>query len=544
MAISIRRSLALAFTALACAQSVQSQTILERWYGDFDTQFGRSVRAAGDVDGDGTRDVLITSIDRVEVFSGATHAPVRSFTAPAADIGFGYSADASGDVDNDGYSDVIVGAPFNDFLGSDSGSAWVYSGRTGQPIWIYHGLVPQDHTGWQVGFVGDLDGDAHDDFALSTPYAAGSGQVRVYAGANGVLANVIETYAPGFGTSFELVADYDGDGLGELAVLERPLCCPYGSATLYVFSLPSANALLAFSLDGISSYADASDVDVDGVPDLVVSCTRAANNVPLFNLVSGATGAVLADAPFTINCCNQRVQVTRVADLDGDGLAQEFAVGWPTDPFSGTESVYVFRGAEQVAWLYPVGASQPSSFGASVAVIPDTNGDGFDEVLVGAPSSGSATTLPQAWLMSAFSLPAQSYCTAKVNSLGCTPEIDATGFPDLNGPYAFVPEARNVINQKAGLFVWSAGSQAVPFQGGTLCVAAPIRRSSGLNSGGSASGSDCSGRLVFNITPMFMWLQGWQVGDEFFGQFWYRDPAHVDGTGVGLSDALSFRVGL
>jgi hypothetical protein len=535
------------FAALASAavfgstRAAMAQTVLERWNMPPATGFGGLVRAAGDVDGDGERDILVTSTGQVSIISGATHQIVRTLGVSTPNIGFASTADASGDVDGDGFCDVIVGAPNDDFLGNDSGTVWVFSGRTGQVLWLYHGQAPLQHVGTHVAFVGDVDADGHEDFAISAPQAPVlQGQLRVYSGRDGVLMNTYFTYDPSvaYGTDFELIADLDGDGLRELAVQEQSAVCCQPVKTLHVLSLPSGAELLTISDDGATSFADASDVDGDGTADIVIGFSAYNLAAHFFQIYSGTSGALIAEAPQAFPfCCADQVFVSGAADLDGDGLAQEFLMSWPNDPASGSGSVYAFRGADQLAWMYPVGPQLPSGFGATIDTFPDSNGDGFDEVLIGAPPS-------QVLLMSAFALPPQSYCTAKTNSLGCVPTITANGYPDINGPFAFVPAVSNVVNQKSGLFAWSYARQAIPFQGGTLCVASPIRRSPPLFSGGSASGSDCSGTLSFNITPMFIWLHGWQLGDELFGQFWYRDPAHPDGTGVGLSDALSFRVSL
>ncbi|MEO6708264.1 MAG: S8 family serine peptidase, partial [Planctomycetota bacterium] len=89
------------------------------------------------------------------------------------------------------------------------------------------------------------------------------------------------------------------------------------------------------------------------------------------------------------------------------------------------------------------------------------------------------------------------YCTAKVNSLGCTPQIAASGSPSASAPSGFVVSASSVRNQRAGVLLYGfTGRAALPFGGGTLCLAGSLRRSAVVNSGGSPSGDDCSGALA------------------------------------------------
>ena len=73
-----------------------------------------------------------------------------------------------------------------------------------------------------------------------------------------------------------------------------------------------------------------------------------------------------------------------------------------------------------------------------------------------------------------------SYCTAKLNSLGCSPSMSASGQPSASATSGFVVRATDVLNNKAGLLLYSvSGRAALPFQGGTLCIALPVRRTPG-----------------------------------------------------------------
>ncbi len=63
--------------------------------------------------------------------------------------------------------------------------------------------------------------------------------------------------------------------------------------------------------------------------------------------------------------------------------------------------------------------------------------------------------------------PVQTYCTAKLNSLGCTPRIGFVGFPSASAGFGFVVKAINVINNEPGLMLYgNAGRAAAPFVGG------------------------------------------------------------------------------
>lgn len=163
-------------------------------------------------------------------------------------------------------------------------------------------------------------------------------------------------------------------------------------------------------------------------------------------------------------------------------------------------------------------------------------GGHFD--FVGIPSRGIAR-----WSNPCGAL--RSYCTAKVNSLGCTPSIGWSGEPSvaLVGTTPFVITAANVLNQRPGLLYYGVfGASATPFQGGVQCVNAPVRRTPLRSSGGNTGGNDCSGLYAIDFSS---WIDGTSdpllsIGTTVRAQWWSRDPASASGTG--LSNALELEV--
>jgi hypothetical protein len=138
-----------------------------------------------------------------------------------------------------------------------------------------------------------------------------------------------------------------------------------------------------------------------------------------------------------------------------------------------------------------------------------------------------------------------TYCMAAANSLGCTPQIGATGTPSASSTVPFDVSAILVLNRRAGLLFYSThGSEMLPLGGGFLCVRPPTMRCAMQVSDGSSAGTDCSGSYHFDFNARIH--SGVDpalgVGSDVWAQYWSRDPAAPSTTS--LSDALEFHIDL
>ena len=147
-----------------------------------------------------------------------------------------------------------------------------------------------------------------------------------------------------------------------------------------------------------------------------------------------------------------------------------------------------------------------------------------------------------------------TYCTAKVNSLGCTPAIGGAGNPSATNAAPFVVSVSQLRNQKSGMLLYTPNGAhaAQPFQGGTLCVGpVGIKRAPASSTGGTpAPANDCSGVLALDFNAFAAGQLGGNPspalsvpGNTYQCQAWGRDQGFPAPNNTTLSDALDVTVG-
>lgn len=338
--------------------------------------FGRGVAGVGDVNDDGYDDVAVGAYQynnyagAVYLYYGAASGIQSSspeILTSSAGGELGMSVGGAGDVNGDGYADIIAGARAMNRGQSYEGGAVIFYGGPWGPSFMPSSLLESNIANAQLGYnvagAGDVNGDGYDDVILGSNYYTNGqtdeGAAYVYYGSSsGILlspTNIIEGNQANsyFGFDVNSAGDVNGDGFGDVII----------GALVYDNGHTDEGA--AFIYYGSSSG--------------------------LLNIARTTLESNLAGAQFGSG-------VACAGDVNGDGYsdvivgAREYNDGQSSEGYA-----FVYYG--RAAGLNTTAASIIQSnlggaqLGFSVAGAGDVNGDGYDDVLIGAPyySNGQAS---------------------------------------------------------------------------------------------------------------------------------------------------------
>lgn len=253
--------------------------------------FGSSVCGIGDVDADGFDDVAVgapysglagSQAGYVQLLSGQSGNVLFTLTGGSGTGQLGACVASAGDVDGDGTGDVIAGAPQSDGAAFNAGRAYVFSGATGAVLLTFEGDNVLDILGTSVAGGRDVNADGTPDLLVGMPGVDssgnnGSGRARVFSGATGLVLHEVDGDAAfdRFANAVTFLADVDSDTLPDFAVGAPGVDTPFpSSGSVRVFSGASGQEIYTIFGEAVtwnfgSSLADAGDADQDGFGDFI-----------------------------------------------------------------------------------------------------------------------------------------------------------------------------------------------------------------------------------------------------------------------------------
>lgn len=217
--------------------------------------------------------------------------------------------------------------------------------------------------------LGDVDGDGSGDLAVGAPRTAdGAGAVYGISGATGAPLWVVEG-APGSltGEALAWAGDIGGDGRADLAAAARGRVSLHDARSglrIATFAAPDE--------ERVPWVAAVGDVDGDGREDLAFGGRE-------FRVVGGSDGLVLLEG----TCCDDvRTPVAPAGDVDGDGRGDLLAT---FDPLVLGSRTVVLSGRDGEVMRAYAPDEEAGNLVFPPAVLPDLDGDGFVEHVLGHP---------------------------------------------------------------------------------------------------------------------------------------------------------------
>ena len=300
-----------------------------------------------------------------------------SFIGDKVNNWFGASVASAGDVNGDGYADILIGAPKNDDGGTDAGitflilgkeSGWSLNQKPSTMDASFRGEDDGDASGYSIAGAGDVNGDGYDDILIG---AYGDDDGGSFAG----ITYLIFGKASGWSRNMDLSnsnASFIGEAAGDYS---------------------------GFSVDG------AGDVNGDGYDDILIGAHLNDEGIGMkigqtYLIFGKPTGWAMdtdlsnSNASFGLVGGRSGYSVAGAGDINRDGYS-DILIGAPTNSSGGYYSgqTYIILG-KKTGWQMDTNLSKSDASyygenaydeaGSSVAGIGDVNGDGYNDILIGA----------------------------------------------------------------------------------------------------------------------------------------------------------------
>lgn len=378
---------------------VEKPRIIHKFVGESaGDQFGWTARRVGDWDKDGVIDFVSTApthnggAGRVYVYSSRTGKLLLQKTGKAGEQ-FGNSATGAGDINKDGTPDLIVGAPNS----AAAGNAYVYSGADGSQLYHFRGSAAGDKFGYEVSELGDIDGDDYPDVFVGAATGSGTqtrcGKGFAYSGRTG--KRLFELEGEQTGDSFGNAAGCAQNADGTMTLAIGAQNAGVGNrGQVYVYRIQQGKPRLAFVIKGDKNSANLGqmfisfpgDVNADGFPDVYASDFSDSTSVRgggKIVVCSGKDGKQLLSITGKVAGEGLGTSPSDAGDVNGDGVGDLVIGAWQNNkgaPSGG--KVYLHDGKTGRLIRTWTSRQAGDTLGFDACGIGDVDGDGSIDFLL------------------------------------------------------------------------------------------------------------------------------------------------------------------
>ncbi|MFA5842570.1 MAG: integrin alpha [Candidatus Gracilibacteria bacterium] len=341
--------------------------------------------------------------------SDGTIVSAMRITGPSDDVYFGSRIAEAGDVNGDGYKDILISAPYNDLIASDAGLVYLIYGPINESTTEIESVQfsinqSEYNLGIYISPAGDLNSDGFDDIFISGGSSAEGDSVYLIYGKSDLSSmlvsnsNVAKFNPFTTGMSGAPLGDINLDGYDDVLIYSSDHHASYyvlsGSNTALKGVIEDSDShLTAYELSdtsiNFSRIALENDINGDAISDLIIGN-------PEDNNLFISLGLAPWEEVSSFSCINTESignSLDSSHDFNNDGINDIIAGDY--ESFSRAGQLVFIPGDLDSSFdcdsYHISGAEEYGELGTSVAYLDDWNGDAYPEILAGASGESDDT---------------------------------------------------------------------------------------------------------------------------------------------------------